>query len=306
MLNAIDKHMLRTVAGMHDIPQGAYNIRKNGAGISRNTTANIEIRTKEDKPGIDIIVKPGTKGESVHIPVILTAEGLEDLVYNTFDIGEGADVLVVAGCGIHNPGDMNARHDGIHNFIVRKGARVRYVEKHYGEGTGQGQKILNPKTIVEVEEDAFAEMELVQIGGVDNTERNTEARLHKNAHLFITERMLTDGIQSAESRILVELVGQDSSVRIISRSVGRDNSRQIFYPRVVGLNRCRGHVQCDSIIMHEAQISSIPEIAAQHADAQLIHEAAIGKIAGEQLIKLMSMGLSESEAEETILKGFLK
>ncbi|MDF9408622.1 MAG: FeS cluster assembly protein SufB [Pelotomaculum sp. PtaB.Bin013] len=306
MLNAIDKHMLRTVAGMHDIPQGAYNIRKNGAGISRNTTANIEIRTKEDKPGIDIIVKPGTKGESVHIPVILTAEGLEDLVYNTFDIGEGADVLVVAGCGIHNPGDMNARHDGIHNFIVRKGARVRYVEKHYGEGTGQGQKILNPKTIVELEEDAFAEMELVQISGVDNTKRDTEARLHKNAHLLLTERMLTDGNQFAESKVQVELLGQDSSVRIISRSVGRDNSRQIFYPRVVGLNRCRGHVQCDSIIMHEAQISSIPAIAAHHADAQLIHEAAIGKIAGEQLIKLMSMGLSESEAEETILKGFLK
>lgn len=305
-MNAIDKHILRTVAGMHDIPQGAYNIRKNGAGISRNTTANIEIRTKEDKPGIDIIVKPGTKGESVHIPVILTAEGLEDLVYNTFDIGEGADVLVVAGCGIHNPGDMNARHDGIHNFIVRKGARVRYVEKHYGEGTGQGQKILNPKTIVELEEDASAEMELVQISGVDNTKRDTEARLHKNAHLLLTERMLTDGSQLAESKVQVELLGPDSSVRIISRSVGRDNSRQIFYPRVVGLNRCRGHVQCDSIIMHEAQISSIPAIAAHHADAQLIHEAAIGKIAGEQLIKLMSMGLSESEAEETILKGFLK
>jgi len=298
--------MLQTVAGMHDIPRGAYNIRKNGVGISRNTTANIEIKTKEDKPGIDIIVKPGTKDESIHIPVILTAEGLEDLVYNTFDIGEGADVLIVAGCGIHNPGDASARHDGIHNFIVRKGARVRYVEKHYGEGNGQGQKILNPKTIVEMEEYAYAEMELVQISGVDNTKRDTEARLHKNAHLFITERMLTDGVQLAESRILVELVGQDSSVRIVSRSVGRDNSRQVFYPRVVGLNRCRGHVQCDSIIMHQAQISSTPEIAANHAEAQLIHEAAIGKIAGEQLIKLMSMGLSESEAEETILKGFLK
>jgi len=306
LLSAIDKHILQTVTGIHDIPQGAYNIRKNGAGISRNTTANIEIRTKDDKPGIDIVVKPGTKGESVHIPVILTAEGLEDLVYNTFDIGEGADVLVVAGCGIHNPGDRNARHDGIHNFIIRKGARMRYIEKHYGEGEGLGQKILNPRTIVEVEEDAYAEMELVQISGVDNTKRDTEAHLHKNAHLFITERMLTDGDQFAESKILVELVGQDSSVRIISRSVGRDNSRQIFYPRVVGLNRCRGHVQCDSIIMHKAQISSTPEIAANHAEAQLVHEAAIGKIAGEQLIKLMSLGLSESEAEETILKGFLK
>lgn len=305
-MNAVDKHMLRTVAGMHDIPQGAYNIRKNGEGISRNTTANIEIRTKEDKPGIDIIVKPGTKGESVHIPVILTAEGLQDLVYNTFDIGEGADVLIVAGCGIHNPGCSDARHDGIHNFIVRKGARVRYVEKHYGEGNAQGKKILNPKTIVELEEDAYAEMELVQISGVDDTERDTEARLQKNARLFITERMLTDGCQTAMSRIQVDLVGLDSSVRIISRSVGKDNSRQMFYPRVVGLNRCRAHVQCDSIIMHEAKISSIPEIAANHAEAQLMHEAAIGKIAGEQLIKLMSLGLSEAEAEETILNGFLK
>ncbi|OPY57728.1 MAG: FeS cluster assembly protein SufB [Pelotomaculum sp. PtaU1.Bin035] len=305
-MNAIDKYILHTVAGMHDIPQGAYNIRKNGAGISRNTTANIDIRTKEDKPGIDIIVKPGTIGESVHIPVILTAEGLEDLVYNTFDIGEGADILIVAGCGIHNPGNQNARHDGVHDFIVRKGARMRYVEKHYGEGNGQGQKILNPKTIVEVEEDGYAELELVQISGVDNTKRDTVARLHKNAHMLVTERMLTDGNQFAESKILVELVGQDASTRIISRSVARDSSQQIFYPRVVGLNMCRGHVQCDAIIMHQAQIRSIPEIAANHADAQLVHEAAIGKIAGEQLIKLMSIGLSEAEAEETILKGFLK
>lgn len=306
LLNAIDKHILQTVAGMHDIPQGAYNIRKNGEGVSRNSTANIEIRPKEDKPGIDIIVKPGAKGESVHIPVILTAEGLEDLVYNTFDIGEGADVLIVAGCGIHNPGDKNARHDGIHNFIIRKGARVRYVEKHYGEGDSLGKKILNPKTVVEIEEDGYAEMELVQISGVDDTKRDTEARLHKNAHLLVTERMLTDGDQYAESKIIVELLGRDSSTRIISRSVARDTSRQIFYPVAVGMNRCRAHVQCDAIIMHQAQIRSIPEIAANHADAQLVHEAAIGKIAGEQLIKLMSMGLSESEAEETILKGFLK
>ncbi|OPX88390.1 MAG: FeS cluster assembly protein SufB [Pelotomaculum sp. PtaB.Bin104] len=306
MLSALDKHMLETVADLHDIPQGAYNIRKNGQGISRNSTAKIEIRPKADKPGIDIIIKPGTKNESVHIPVILTADGLEDLVYNTFDIGEGADVLIVAGCGIHNPGEKTSRHDGIHNFIVRKGARVRYVEKHYGEGEEQGKKILNPKTIVEVEEDGYAEMELVQISGVDDTKRDTEARLHKNAQLVITERMLTDGDQTAESRMTVELLGPDSTTRIISRSVARDNSKQIFYPAAVGMNRCRAHVQCDAIIMDQAQIRSIPEIAANHADAQLVHEAAIGKIAGEQLIKLMTMGLYEAEAEETILKGFLK
>lgn len=306
MLNNIDKHILEIVADLHGTPKGAYNIRKNGAGVDRSITPNIEIRTKLDKPGIDIIVRPGTKGETVHIPVILTAEGLHDVVYNTFDIGEGADVTVIAGCGIHNPGESNAQHDGVHDFIVRKGARLRYVEKHYGEGKGSGKKILNPRTIVIIEEDGYAEMELVQISGVDNTLRETEARLHDNAHLFVTERMLTDGEQFAESRITVELAGLDSSTQVISRSVARDRSQQIFYPRAIGLNRCRGHVQCDAIIMDGAKIRSIPEISAQHADSQLVHEAAIGKIAGEQLIKLMTLGLSEKDAEDTILEGFLK
>ncbi|HHV71108.1 MAG TPA: SufD family Fe-S cluster assembly protein [Clostridia bacterium] len=306
MLNAIDKHLLKTIADLHDIPQGAYNIRKNGVGISRSSTANIEIKTKEDKPGIDVIIKPGTKGESVHIPVIISAEGLNDVVYNTFDIGEGADVLIVAGCGIHNSGEGKAQHDGIHNFIVRKGARVRYVEKHYGEGNGRGERILNPQTILELEEGAYAELEMVQIKGVDSTKRYTEAKLGKEAHLLITERLLTHGNQFAESRILIELIGQDSSTQVISRSVAQEDSKQIFYPRVVGYNRCRGHVQCDSIIMDNAQIRAIPEISANHPDAQLIHEAAIGKIAGEQLIKLMSLGLSEKEAEKTILEGFLR
>lgn len=306
MLNNIDKHMLDIVADLHGTPKGAYSIRKNGVGVDRNITANIEIRTKIDKPGIDVIVKPGTKGESVHIPVILTAEGFHDLVYNTFEIGQDSDVTIIAGCGIHNPGDKNSEHDGVHYFIVRRGARMRYVEKHYGEGKGSGKKILNPRTIVIVEEDGYAEMELVQISGVDSTLRETEAKVHDNAHLYVTERMLTDGDQFAESRITVELVGLDASTQIISRSVARDNSQQIFYPRVIGLNRCRGHVQCDAIIMHGAKIRSIPEISAQHADSQLVHEAAIGKIAGEQMIKLMTLGLSEKEAEDTILEGFLK
>lgn len=306
MLNNIDKHMLDIIADLHGTPKGAYNIRKNGVGVDRNITANIEIRTKIEKPGIDVIVKPGTKGESVHIPVILTADGFHDLVYNTFDIGQGSDVTIIAGCGIHNPGDKNSEHDGVHYFIVRKGARMRYVEKHYGEGKGSGKKILNPRTIVIVEEDGYAEMELVQISGVDSTLRETEAKVHDNAHLYVTERMLTDGDQFAESRITVELLGLDASTQIISRSVARDSSQQIFYPRVIGLNRCRGHVQCDAIIMHGAKIRSIPEISAQHADSQLVHEAAIGKIAGEQMIKLMTLGLSEKEAEDTILEGFLK
>lgn len=306
MLNSLDKNILATVADMHDIPQGAYNIRKNGVGILRHTTANIDIRTKEDNPGIDVIVKPGTKGESVHIPVILTAEGLSDLVYNTFDIGAGADVLVVAGCGIHNPGEEKASHDGIHNFIIRRGARMKYVEKHFAGGPGRGKKILNPKTIIEVEEDGHAEIEMVQIKGVDYAKRETEVKLGKNAHLTVTERLLTEGGQYAESNILVELTGQDASVRIISRSVARDRSEQIFYPRAIGYARCKGHVQCDAIIMDQAKIRSIPEIAAYHAEAELVHEAAIGQIAGEALTKLMTLGLSREEAEEAILKGFLK
>lgn len=306
MLNAIDKKLMETVADLHSIPQGAYNIRKNGEGVARQSSANIEIIPKKDKPGIDIIIKPGTKGESVHIPVILTEEGMEDMVYNTFHIGQDADVTIVAGCGIHNGGNDKAEHNGIHDFIIGKNAKVRYVEKHYGEGVGTGKKILNPVTIIEIEEGGRVEMELVQIRGVDHTVRNTEAKLHKNAFLLITERMLTDGEQFAESKMTIELVGEDASAQIISRSVGQGTSKQIFYPKVIGQGKCRGHVQCDAIIMDKAQISAIPEIAANHADAELLHEAAIGKIANEQLTKLMTLGLTEQEAEEKILQGFLK
>ncbi|AHF07045.1 SufB/SufD family protein [Desulfitobacterium metallireducens] len=306
MLNSLDKHMLETVADMHQAPLGAFNIRKNGQGVQRQTTENIDILTKLDKPGIDVIVKPYTKGESVHIPVILTEENLNDLVYNTFEIGEYSDVVVIAGCGIHNNGSCNSRHDGIHTFNVRKGAKMRYVEKHFGEGEGTGSRILNPKTILEVEEDATVELEMVQIRGVDSTKRDTEIRLGKNAKLIITERLLTDEEQWAESKISVELNGDGASAQIISRSVAQGHSKQDFYFDLIGRSASRGHVQCDSIIMHDAQVFSTPRISAQHSEAQLIHEAAIGRIESEQLIKLMSMGLSEKEAEDTILKGFLK
>ncbi|NLM45933.1 MAG: SufD family Fe-S cluster assembly protein [Firmicutes bacterium] len=305
MLNTTDKKLLAAVADLHSIPQGAFNIRKNGEGIMRRSTANIEIVPKTDKPGINIIVKPGTKNESVHIPVILSA-GLQDLVYNTFEIGAGSDVLVVAGCGIHNPGGDEARHDGVHEFFVRKGAKMKYVEKHYGEGRGSGKRILNPKTIIEVEEGGVAELEMIQLQGVDRTKRDTEIRLQANSRLIVTERLLTSHNQEAESIITVELVGDDSSAQIVSRSVAKDNSRQLFHLNLRGYARCRGHIQCDSIIMHNAKVSSIPEISAYHTDAALIHEAAIGKIASEQLLKLMTLGLSEKEAEEAILEGFLK
>ncbi|MDP4127027.1 MAG: SufD family Fe-S cluster assembly protein [Bacillota bacterium] len=306
MLSALDKQMLEKVADLHEIPQGAFNIRKNGQGVQRNTTANIDIIPKEDKSGIDIIVKPYTKGESVHIPVIVTEENINDVVYNTFEIGEYSDVLVVAGCGIHNSGSHKSQHDGIHNFFVRKGAKLKYVEKHYGQGEGNGDRVLNPKTILDVEEGAVVELELIQIRGINQTKRDTEIRLRDNAKLIVTERLLTNKEQTAESNITVELLGADSSAQIISRSVAQDNSKQEFYFDLVGRNKGRGHIQCDAIIMHNAQVLSTPRISAHHSEAQLVHEAAIGRIESEQLIKLMSLGFSETEAEEIILNGFLK
>jgi len=306
MLNTLDNLMLEELAGLHELPQGAYNIRKNGEKAARHTTSNIDIITKTDKPGIDIIIKPHTKGESVHIPVIITKEGLGDVVYNTFEVGEGSDVLIVAGCGIHNPGESDSSHDGIHQFYVRKGAKIKYVEKHFGEGEGTGKRILNPKTILDIEEGAQVEMELVQIKGVDSTMRDTQVNLGKNARLIVVERLLTHGGQFADSVINVELRGDGSSAQIISRSVAQNSSEQTFHLNMSGYAKCAGHIQCDSIIMHDAHVQSIPRISAFSSDAQLIHEAAIGKIASEQLLKLMSLGLTEKESEDTILKGFLK
>jgi len=306
VLTAIDQKLLEAVADLHTIPAGAYNIRKDGESVGRSSSANIDIIPKKDQPGIDVIIKPGTKNESVHIPVILTAEGMHDKVYNTFDIGEDSDVVIIAGCGIHSESSHESKHEGVHTFIIRKGARLRYVEKHYGEGPGSGKRVLDPQTILELHENAWAELDLIQIRGVDNTIRTTEAVVHKGAFLLSSEKMLTHGNQKAESRTTIRLVGEDSSAQIISRSVAQDQSFQVFYPQIIGENKCSGHVQCDSIIMDNAQIRSIPEVAAYHPDATLVHEAAIGKIAGEQMIKLMTLGLSEKEAEETILAGFLK
>ena len=305
-MDIIDSGLLESVADLHKIPAGAYNIRKNGEGFSRRSTANIEIVSKTDKPGIDIIVAPGTKNESVHIPVIITESGVDDLVYNDFYIGDGADVLIVAGCGIHNSGDEKSQHDGIHTFHIGKNARIKYVEKHYGEGDGKGERILNPVTVVKQGENSVCEMEMVQIKGVDSTVRDTKAYLEAGAKLIVTERLLTHGNQYARSDIDVYLNGEDASSQIISRSVAKDSSKQIFHPNAIGNAKCRAHVQCDSIIMDEATVSSIPAITANSADAQIIHEAAIGKINNDQLIKLMTFGMSEEEAEEVIINGFLK
>ena len=305
-LNSLDLDMLNAVADLHEVPQGAYNIRRNGEGYGRRSTENIIIETKEDNPGINIIVRENTKNESVHSPVIITETGVNDLVYNDFYIGDNSDVLIVAGCGIHNSGSQKSEHDGIHRFHIGKNARVKYVEKHYGEGDGSGERVLNPTTEVYMEENSYCEMEMVQIKGVDSTERKTTAELKDGARLLLLERLMTHGKQYARSDMEVNLNGADSSAQIISRSVAKDFSRQIFYPRAVGNNRCRAHVQCDSIIMDSANIRSIPEIAANHPEANIVHEEAIGRINNDQLLKLCTIGLSEAEAEEIIINCFLK
>ncbi|WP_213975094.1 SufB/SufD family protein [Tepidanaerobacter acetatoxydans] len=305
-LNAIENELLKNIADLHKIPSGAVNIRKNGEGIIRHSSANIEVRPKTDKPGIDVIIAPGTKNEAVHIPVLITMSGVVDVVYNTIIIGEGADVTVVAGCGIHNPGSKKSQHDGIHEIIVKKGAKIRYLEKHYGEGEGSGERVLNPQTLVIMEQDSMAEMELVQIKGVDSTVRDTKAKLAEGASLIITERLLTHQNQEAVSDMTIELNGRGSNAKVVSRSVAKDNSKQVFRPIVIARASSKGHVECDSIIMDQGKISSTPAITAEHPDAQLTHEAAIGRIAEEQLLKLMTLGLSEEEAEDVILRGFLQ
>ena len=304
-MNNVDKRMLEAVADLHEIPQGAFSLRKNGESAERRSSANIIIEPKKDKPGIDIIVKAGTKNESVHMPVIITESGVNDLVYNDFYIEEDADVLIVAGCGIHNSGDRSSEHDGIHRFHIGKNAHIKYVEKHYGEGDGKGDRILNPTTEIYMDENSFCEMESVQIKGVDSTKRDTFAKLEAGARLVILEKLMTHGNQVAHSDMVIELNGEDASSQIISRSVAKDNSEQVFYPRAVGNAKCKAHVQCDSIIMGNAHIRSIPEIAANHCEANIVHEAAIGRINNDQLLKLQTLGKTEEEAEEIIINCFL-
>ena len=306
MIDEIQKNLLREIADLHGIPTGAYNIRANGDSAGRVTTNNIDIVTKQDKQGIDIYIKAGTKNESVHIPVIISESGFSEVVYNDFYIGEGADVTIIAGCGIHNCGDQKSEHDGVHSFYVGKGARVRYIEKHYGEGDGNGENVMNPTTVAELAENAYMEMETTQIKGVDSTVRTTKAKLAAGATLVIREKIMTHGHQFAKTDFIVDLEGDGSGANVISRSVAKDHSHQVFLSNIRGNAKCSGHSECDAIIMDEATVSAIPEITANCIDASLIHEAAIGKIAGDQITKLMTLGLSEREAEEQIISGFLK
>ena len=305
-MDEIQKRLLLEVADLHGVPEGAYNIRANGKMAARNTTANIDITSKENGSGIDIRIRPGTKNESVHIPVVLSESGLKEQVYNDFFIGEDSDVVIVAGCGIDNCGTQDSEHDGIHRFFVGKNAKVKYVEKHYGAGDGSGKRILNPGTEVYMEEGSSMEMEMVQIKGVDSTDRNTIAELASGAKLVVRERLMTHGNQSAVSGYEVKLNGADASADVVSRSVAKDSSYQKFDSRIIGNAPCNGHTECDAIIMGDAHILAVPQLEANDIDAALIHEAAIGKIAGEQIIKLMTLGLTEEEAEEQIVNGFLK
>ena len=305
-IDEIQKRLFREVADLHKLPEGAYNLRANGGLAGRRTTANIDIQTKAEKSGIDITIKPGTKGESLHIPVVLSESGITETVYNDFFVGDDCDVLIVAGCGIDNCGTQDSEHDGIHRFHIGKNSKVRYVEKHYGSGDGKGKRILNPVTEVYMDEGSTMEMEMVQIKGVDSTERTTLAELKKDSKLVVRERLMTHGDQSALSIYKVELNGDGSSADVVSRSVARDTSYQKFDACIIGNAACNGHTECDSIIMDSGRILAVPSLEANNTEAMLVHEAAIGKIAGDQLIKLMSLGLTEQEAEEQIINGFLK
>ena len=305
-LDEIGKRLLAEVADLHAVPEGAYNIRSNSQSAGRQSTANIEIVSKADVSGLDIRIKPGTKNESVHIPVVMTESGLKEVVYNDFYIGENADVTIVAGCGIDNCGNQDSQHDGIHRFFVGKGARVRYVEKHYGSGSGAGKRILNPVTEVYQEQDSTVEMEMVQIKGVDDTSRSTVAELAAGAKLVVRERLMTHEKQNAISTYAVRLNGDGASADVVSRSVARDDSYQKFDACIIGNAACTGHTECDSIIMDRGRILAVPGLEANNVDAALVHEAAIGKIAGDQIIKLMTLGLTEQEAEGQIINGFLK
>ncbi len=305
-MDQIEKNILKEIAGLHEIPAGAYNIRSNGKMAGRHTTANIDIVTKEDRQGIEIHIKPGTKRESVHIPVILSESGHQEMVYNDFYIGEDCDVTIIAGCGIHNCGADTSRHDGVHTFYVGRNARVRYVEKHYGEGDGNGENVMNPTTVAYCEENARLEMETTQIKGIDSTSRVTKGALKAGAALEVRENIMTHGKQYARTEFEVDLNGENCSANVISRSVARDASRQEFFSKINGNAACAGHSECDAIIMDASIVTASPQLTANHVDAALIHEAAIGKIAGEQLIKLMTLGLTEAEAEAQIIGGFLK
>lgn len=305
-MDAIEKQLLSEIADLHEVPSGAYSLRINGALDSKASSENIIIEKKADLPGIDIYIKPGTKNESMHIPVIISQTGIKELVYNDFHVGADCDVVIVAGCGIHNGGDADSDHSGIHRFFLDKGARVKYIEKHYGSGEGTGKRVMNPTTECTLAEGAYMEMETVQIKGIDSTIRNTNATIAEGATIIVREKIMTHGEQYAETNFDVQMNGDGCSANIVSRSVAKDKSKQLFKSSMHGNASCTGRSECDAIIMDDASVGAVPQVYANNVEASLVHEAAIGRIAGEQLIKLMTLGLTEKEAEEQIINGFLK
>ena len=304
-LDQITEKILKQIDESGFRQEGAFNLRHNGIALCHGDSEHIKIKKKQDKPGIDVYIDENTKGEQVHIPVVVDASGMTDVVYNDFFIAEGAEVTIIAGCGIHNSGCNESRHDGIHSFHVAKGANVRYEEKHYGEGEGTGTKVLNPVTNIYMEEDSVFTLDTAQIKGVDSTQRETNISMGKGAKLYVVEKLMTHDEQTAVSNMEVQMNGEGSSAQIVSRSVAKGSSKQVFHPKAVGNAGCHAHVQCDSIIMDHAEVSSIPEINARHLDAAIIHEAAIGRINDEQLVKLRTMGMTEEEAESVIIDNFL-
>ena len=305
-MNKITEEILKQVSDWNGTFKGAYNIREDGGCVGRQSSENIKIESKADGSGLEIHISPKAQKETVYIPACVTRGNVNDLVYNDFYVGEGADVTIVAGCGVHTDNEGEAEHDGIHRFFLERGAHVLYKEKHVGTGTGIGLKKINPVTDMELKEDAVMEMDTIQIGGVDLTKRSTKAVLGARAKLIIHERIMTDGEEQASTDFEVEMKGEDSGVDLISRSVAKDHSYQEYHSKIRGNCRCTGHSECDAILIGEGKVNAAPELFAGDIDASLIHEAAIGKIAGEQIVKLRTLGLTEEEAEKKIVEGFLR
>ena len=298
-MNKITEMLLKILTGFKEEFVGAYNIRENGRCAARQSSPNIRIAVKTDEPGLDIHIDSRACGVTVYIPACVTQGGVDDLVYNDFYVDAGADVTIVAGCGVHTDGAEDAAHNGIHRFFLENGSRVIYREKHVGTGNGSGLKRIDPVTFAVLGPGSALEMDTVQLGGVDRTVRTTSARL------TIRERIQTDGRDTARTDFTVSMDGDGSAVNLISRSVARGSSRQTYRSKLIGNCRCSGHSECDAILMDRGRVDAFPELIAGCRDASLIHEAAIGRIAGEQIVKLRTLGLSEGEAERRIIEGFL-
>lgn len=305
-MNDITKKLLSEVSDYEGEFKGAYNIRENGECAGRQSSENITIESKQDGPGLVIHISSKAQKETMYIPACVTHGNVDDLVYNDFYVGAGADVTIVAGCGVHTDNEGVAKHNGIHRFFLEKGAHVLYQEKHIGTGTGKGLRKIDPVTDIYMDEDSVLEMDTLQIGGVDESDRKTTAALKARARLIIHERIMTDGREQAKTDFVVSMDGEDAGVDLVSRSVARGESYQEYHSAIKGNCRCTGHSECDAILVGNGKVNAAPELFAGDIDASLIHEAAIGKIAGEQIIKLQTLGLTEQQAEEKIIEGFLK